>query len=430
MKKVLVAALLIAFLAACSSATQEVKLTSYELPANVDVIFNALAPENGLAGEPVLFAILDDVTGLEYNPQLLSMQASGERSYAVTISVPAGTLLKYRYTRQSAAGNVDEISAAGQPITYREYLVDGPGHVANDLIAAWSDTPTQQPGGQISGLVTAAGSGQPLAGMVVSASGIQTNSDADGHFVIGGLPQGLHNIVVSAPDGSFLPFQQGALIAAGSETQANIQLSGTALAAITFHVQPASDSASAVPTFLVGDLTQFDSKPQLNLQSDGSYLLTLQLPAGLDIRYKYTLGDGFWNAEHAADGSFVLRQLVIPSGTTQLTIDDQVAAWASGASAAIWFDLIAPAATENVYLQFKLLDWEVPLRMWALGGGHFAYVLYSPTNFAAALEYRYCLDSACTIQEAAPGQPRSVAGNQPAIQQIKDIVEAWQGNNP
>jgi hypothetical protein len=428
MKKILQAILLTALLlAACGNATQEVKLTSYELPASVDIIFNALAPENNPATEPVLFTILDVVTGLEYNPQILSMDASGERSYAVTISVPTGTLLKYRYTRQAAAGNIDEISAAGQPIAYREYLVDGPGHVANDLIAAWADTPAEQPSGQISGLVTAAGSAQPLAGFVVSASGIQTNTDADGHFVIGGLPQGLHNIVVSAPDGSFLPFQQGALVAAGSDTQANIQVDSASFASVTFHLQPAADSASAIPTYLAGDLTQFDSKPQLNLQSDGTYLLTMQLPTGLDIRYKYTLGDGFWNAEHAADGSFVLRQLIIPAGTTELTIDDQVAAWTSGASAAIWFDLNAPASTENVYLQFKLLNWEVPLRMWALGDGHFAYVLYSPTNFAAALEYRYCLDSACTILEAAPGQPRSVAGNQPTIQQLKDSVEAWQG---
>ncbi len=419
--------LLAVLITACGSASQEVKLTSYELPASVDVTFNALAPENSPAGEPVLFTILDAVSGLEYNPQLISMQASGDRSFAVTISVPTGTLVKYRYTRQAAAENIDEISAAGQPIAYREYLVDGPGHVANDLIAAWADAPSNQPGGQVSGLVTAAGSGQPLAGLAVSASGIQTNTDTDGHFVIGGLPQGLHNIVVSAPDGSYFPFQQGALVAAGSDTQANIQVSSTTTASITFHLQPAKDSASAVPTYLVGDLAQFDSKPQLNLQSDGSYLLTLQLPTGLDIRYKYTLGDGFWNAEHAADGGFVVRQLVIPAGTTELTIEDQVADWTSGASAAIWFDLTAPAPTENVYLQFKLLNWAAPLRMWALGNGHFAYVLYSPTNFATALEYQYCLDSTCTIPEAAPGQPRSVAGNQPAIQQIRDSVEAWQG---
>ena len=48
--------------------------------------------------------------------------------------------------------------------------------------------------------------------------------------------------------------------------------------------------------------------PVLNPLPDGRYTLVLDLPVGADIRYKYTLGDGFWNAEHNADGSFRLRQ--------------------------------------------------------------------------------------------------------------------------
>lgn len=426
MRKIFSLTLLATLLGACGSPTPQVDLTSYELPASVEVTFNALLPENSPAGEGVLFTISDDVTGLEFNPQRLPMEASGERSIAITISVPAGTLLKYRYTRQAAVGNVEELAATGQPIAYREFLVDGPGHVATDLIALWSDAPAELLTGQISGTVTAAGSGQPLAGLPVTASGIQTSTDSDGHFAINGLPQGLHNIVVSAPDGSFLPFQQGALVAANSDTQAAIQLTGTTFASVTFNLQPSTGSVSAVPTYLVSSLSQFASKPRLNVQADGTYSLSLQLPTGVDIRYKYSLGDGFWNAEHNTDGSFVQRQLIIPTGTTELTIADQIATWSSGTSAAIWFDLTAPVSSVTGYLQFKLADWMPALPMWSLGDGHFAYVLYSPTNFASALEYRYCSDAACTILEAVE-QPRSVIGNQAAIQQIQDNVAAWQG---
>jgi hypothetical protein len=63
--------------------------------------------------------------------------------------------------------------------------------------------------------------------------------------------------------------------------------------------------------------------------------------------------------------------------------------------------------------------------MWPLGGGNWAYKLYSPTNFAAPLEYRYCRDAACTLLEA-PGQPRAAAGNQADIQIIEDRVESWE----
>lgn len=426
MKKIIIPILLAYLLAACGSAEPQIDLTTYELPASVEVTFNALLPENNPAGEAVLFTILDDVTGLEYNPQYLATQASGERSVAITISVPAGTLLKYRYTRQAAAGNVAEINATGQAIAYRQYIVDGPGHVANDLIAAWVDNPVQMLTGQVSGTVMAAGGG-PLGGMLVNASGVQTSTDTDGHFVINGLAQGLHNIVVSAPDGSYLAFQQGALVAAESDTQAIIQLTGTTFANVTFDLQPATDSAAAVPTFLVGDLTQFASRPQLSAQADGTYILSMQLPTGVDIRYKYSLGDGFWNAEHNSDGSFVERQLIIPIGTTELTVADQVVGWTSGTSSAIWFDLSAPPTSEAAYLQLKLIDWMTPLPMWALGGGHFAYVLYSPTNFANPVEYRYCLDAACTILETPPQQSRMVIGNQATILQLQDNVASWQG---
>lgn len=426
MRKTILFTLLTGLLIACGSPTPQIDLTSYELPASVEVTFNALMPENGPIGEGIFFTILDEVTGLEFNSQRFAMEASGARSVAITISVPAGTLLKYRYARQAAAGSVEELTATGQPIAYREFLIDGPGHVATDLIALWSDAPAELVTGQISGTVTAAGSGQALAGLSVNASGIRTSTDVDGRFIINGLPQGLHNIVVTTRDGSFLPFQQGALVAANSDTQAAIQLTGTTFASVTFNLQPSTEGVSAVPTYLIGSLSQFAAKPRLNAQADGSYSLSLQLPTGVDIRYKYSLGDGFWNAEHNTDGSFLQRQLIIPTGTTDLAITDQVAAWTSGTSAAIWFDLTAPASSEAAYLQFKLADWMPALPMWSLGDGHFAYVLYSPTNFASALEYRYCLDAACTILEAA-GQQRFASGNQTAIQQIQDNVAAWQG---
>lgn len=408
--------------AACAPAGTS-SHTSIELPAAVEVTFNALLPAASPA-EPVLFGILDDVTGLDFNAQYHEMRSSGEGSVSITVTVPTGTLIKYRYVRQSPSGNVVEVSADGQPIGYRTYIVDGPGHFAHDVVLGWSDLAPSAETGQVSGVVSDATNGQPVAAAAVVAAGMRTFSDEFGNFVIAGLPQGLHNVVVFTSTGAYLPFQQGALVAANSDTPADIQLTPAPAVPVTFWVAPPEDHTAGVPVFLAGDVAALSARPLMNVQDDGRYLLTVQLPVGVDIRYKYTLGDGFWNAEHLADGAFSTRQLIIPTGTTSLVIEDQVAAWTAGSSAPIWFDLTAPAEGLLAYLQFNLGAWGTPLPMWPLGEGRWAYKLYSPTNFAEPLQYRYCLDAACAILEAGPAA-HAVTGNLSTLQQVEDTVAAW-----
>ena len=65
--------------------------------------------------------------------------------------------------------------------------------------------------------------------------------------------------------------------------------------------------------------------PTLSRLPDGRYSITAALPVGADLRYKYTLGDGFWNAEHRKDGSFRLRQLIVPEQT--MLIEERVDTW-------------------------------------------------------------------------------------------------------
>ena len=328
--------------------------------------------------------------------------------------------------RQSSNGDVNETAANREEIVYRAYLVDGPGHLAHDMVAAWADLPSDQPTGQVSGTVTDAATGKPLSNLAVTAAGLRAQTDADGHFVIAGLPQGLHNVLVNSTDGSYKPFQQGALVAANSETPASIALSPSQMATVTFKVTPPEDHTAGTPVFLSGNLDELASRPLLVTQADGSYSITMQIPAAADIRYKYTLGDGLWNAEHVAEGDFSVRQLILPEGTTDLEIDDRVASWAAGSSAPIWFELTAPADSLLAYIQFKLGEWSKPLPMWPLGDGHWAYKLNSPTNFAEPLEYRYCLDAACSVLEATPGNTRTVVANQQSLQQIQDEIKSWQ----
>ncbi|MCW5878032.1 MAG: carboxypeptidase regulatory-like domain-containing protein [Anaerolineales bacterium] len=408
-------------LSACSGQTTQ--LSSYELPRSVDVTFSALLPQDTPAGEQIFLVLLDDVTGLALNTQPIAMHSTGEQSVSLKISIPQGSLLKYRYMRQGVAGSANEAAANGTAIEFRAFYVDGPGHVAHDMVAAWTDMHMQQETGQVSGQLTGA-DGSPLADMVVVAAGLQTRTDPEGQFVLPGLLQGLHNVLAYSPNGSQRTFQQGALVAAHSDTPATIEVQPSSLASVTFWLTPPADHTAGTPVFLTGNLDNLAARPLMISQADGRYGLILQLPTGVDIRYKYTLGDGLWNAEHLSDGSFLLRQLIIPDGTSELEIHDQAVSWSAGSAAPIWFELQAPGDNLLAYVQFKLGDWSTPLPTWPLGPGHWAYRLNSPTNFAQTLEYRYCLDPACTVVDSAG--IRSVEGNQPQLQEIRDVVAGWQ----
>lgn len=418
--------------AACSGQPAERPISSHSPAAEVEVTFNVLVPES-TPDEDIQLSILDEVTGFAYNPHRYGMEPVAENTYAATISAPIGTLISYRYVRQ---GDVTTPEAAPNAlgITRRLLLVTGSGLIANDLVSAWVDQAVQMETGQISGQVVDAENGTALGNVLVSASGIETRTDPQGFFILSGLYQGQHMLVTSTPDGAYQSFQQAALVAAGMDTPASLQLQRNDMIGVTLQLTVPEDMVPGIPLYVVGNLVQLgagagspDDLPRMQAQPDGSYALTLLLPTGVDIRYKYSLGDGFWNAEHLTGGAFAVRQLIIPTNRSEYEVTDQVATWAAGSSAAIWLELTVPAnpAASQVYLQFKLLDWLAPLPMWPLGDGRWAYKLFSPTNFAAELEYRYCADDTCASPENHEG-PRTVTGNQSSIQLIQDTVSGWQ----
>ena len=118
-------------------------------------------------------------------------------------------------------------------------------------------------------------------------------------------------------DGAFQTFQQGAVVAADLTTPAFIQVQPSKIVSVTFIVQPPQDGLKGVPIRMVGNTlalgnTFADLKggmsvlasrsPMMELLPDGRYTLTIKLPAGGDLRYKYTLGDGYWNTERTSEG--------------------------------------------------------------------------------------------------------------------------------
>jgi hypothetical protein len=171
--------------------------------------------------------------------------------------------------------------------------------------------------------------------------------------------------------------------------------------------------------------------PSLTALPDGRYTITLSLPAGADIHYLYTMGDGLWNTEKSLAGNTNVRQLIVPESNTQ--VSDTVESWVTKNSAPITFDVTVPANTpadDTVSIQFNpIFGWTEPIPMWRLSSNRWAYVLNSLPVPIREFHYRFCRNDQCgvaddskTMGNASQGYPVTT-GEQPQI--IKNTIDSW-----
>ena len=416
----------------------------------VEVTFYVQIPLNTPDGEIIYLSLLDEVTGLGVNATAHELEpAIGEENvdqgllYTATLLVPQGSILKYRYTRQNQYA-VIEHNQIDEQVRYRLAIADSPQEI-RDVVSKWSDTTYYwSDPGRISGVISDAGTGQPVPGMLVTAGGVQAFTSASGTFMLPGLPPGVHNLVVYAPDGSYSEIQQGAEVASQANTEANLTVNLRQFVDVTFLVSvPIGTPENSLR--MVGNLYQLGNTfgnlpggmntiparmPRLVSAGENIYGVILSLPVGAEIRYKYTLGDGFWNAEHDQNGDFHLRRLIVPDHPVQ--IDDQVTTWEAGEKASITIDLYTPEITpedEEIYIQFNPYGWTTPLPMTKLGPNHWVFILFSPFDILSDLSYRYCREGQCGIADdiATPGNAPSGREARPSAepQYIADSVDAW-----
>jgi hypothetical protein len=389
------------------------------------ITFRVELPAPAQPGEKVYLAVVDEVTGLAYNLQRYIMQADDAQNFTVILPFAMGSIVKYRYVLEKDR-TVTEALSNGKAVRYRLYHVNGPG-ILQDVVSSWTDKAYTLPMGRITGRIVDSKVGLPLPGILVTAGGAQALTSGDGSYILEGLPPGTHNLVAYARDGLFQPFQQGALVAAGSNTQAPIMLQPAELVNIAFTLKVPQGTPSFSPIRLAGSLSQLGNSfagldggvstlandmPSLRRGEDGLYRLTLSLPAGADVWYKYTLGDGLWNAEHDPQGGFKLRQLIVPAIDTQ--IDDEVLSWGKGSQGALTFDVTVPAATpsdEMISIQFNPgIGWTESLPMWQVGQNRWLFTLFSPLGGLEALQYRYCRGDQCGIADDAQTMGSQAAG--------------------
>lgn len=412
-----------------------------------EVTFQVAIPENSPPEQPVILNTMEEVTGLALSSQGHPMERVDATHYAVRLQFPVGTVIKYRYSRQAPGVQMQEHLTDGRQVRYRLYRVDGPGEIA-DVISRWTDTEPAGLTGRISGLVIDAANATPVPNLLVIAGGAQVLTASDGSFLIEGLPPGTHNLVVYALDGSYQTFQQGATVAADSTTPAQINLSPAQMVAVTFAVKVPAGTIPAVPLRLAGNLYQLGNTfadlegglsvlasrmPTLNVGADGAYTATLSLPAGADLHYLYTLGDGVWNTELDEDNQARLRQLIIPE--SDVTIEDEIALWVAPGATPLTFDVTTPPwtpAEDQLSIQFKpIYGWTPPIPMWKLGANRWVYILNSPLNLAVGMSYRFCRNDQCGFaDEARTSGPQNPGLALDGSQEVVTQIDSWAAFDP
>lgn len=414
------------------------------------VVFGAVNRVNLKEGEKIELVILDEVTGLSFNQQRLEMELYDEpqSQYVTVFKAPIGTVIPFRFEKINQDGSaVPEVGVDGNPVRYRLYRVDGPA-VLHDTIAGWADElPNPDVFGFITGQVVSDEMGEPIKDILVTAGGVQAVTDSEGKFTLSPLIPGRHTLIAYSMNGSYIPAHIEAGIADNNVTNATLHMRPTSWKEVTFNVQVPENTFAGAPIRLAGNLAQLgntfielgggmsgDPKqmPVLTKTDSGLFTLKMTLPAGIDIRYKYTLGDGFWNAEHGLNKEFILHQLIIPNTVDQLTINDQVATWKSSDTETIWFQVFVPEETpddEQIGIQFSVAGWMPALPMFKIKENQWAYPLISPHNFSSQIPYRFCRNTPCTgnsqMGVESLAVPRSTETRFSEQVVINDKVDKW-----
>ena len=435
----IIAIFLVTALAGCNLGNAATGNTG-STATQAEVIFQVSLPSAIPATSGVVLEILDEVTGLAFNPTRYQMQPVTATTFFVRVNLLVNSVVKYRFSRLDTI-TVPEYTTDNHPVRYRLYQVAGPV-IIQDTVAAWMDQPYSSQTGRLQGKIID-GNSNPVSGMIVSICGVSTLTASDGTYQIENIIPGTHNLVALSPTGTYNTFQKGAVIAANATTPADFSVSMNPSANITFVVNLPALDYSVSKLRLIGSLAQLGNTfqdmdggfsvlpanaPVLGRLSDQQYAVTLALPVGTYIEYKYSLGDGFWNAEHDSTGSFNLHKLVVPAKDTIIT--DKVDNWGKGTNAAITFTVQVPASTaptDFISLQLNPFTWTTPIPMWNVGNNIWSYVLYSPLDIVGQMSYRYCRNDLCGALDTTPiGSKYSSSGKEftpsPTPQTFTDII--------
>jgi len=361
------------------------------------------------SGSSLAIDIVDEITGLAINPKRQSLTQIGSNEFESIQNLRCGSVIKYRYVRQGSAPSIEH-TTEGLPVRYRIHSIMI-STVIEDAISAWDDSPYAGQFGRIEGRITDNQTGSPVGNLLISLQGRQLITSSDGRFRLDHLMPGKHNLTIVHINEDYEPFQQDVEISADSMTPINISVTSREHLDVTFIVKIPADTPEYATVRMVGSTyllgNSFSDQeggmsiipalaPVLKKLEPGVLGITLNLPVDAVIQYKYTLGDGFWNAEHQDNGKFLIRELIVK--TVENKIEDSIYSWRSGSLNPVTFSLTAPDLPfdgEHPSLQLNPYGWTEPLPMWSDGNGGWGYILFSPLEILDEVNYRICRNEHC-----------------------------------
>jgi hypothetical protein len=423
-------------LSACQNSPFSAE-TAKQYP-QAEVVFQVTLPSAIPQDAKLMFELVDDVTGLAFNPTRYEMTQQDERTYFIKLDLVIGSAIKYRYVRQSDVSTV-EYDARGSQVRFRLAEVNGPA-IFQDSVSGWVDQSYSGKVGRITGQLFDAASNTPLQNLLICADGLQTTTASDGTFILEGAAVGTHNLVAFSMDGAYASFQQGVVVSEGANTPVVAALNKRPQVNVTFNVTLPKDFVTDLPLRLATNLQSLGNAyndlssgstmvaanlPVFTKKSGSKYSLTLTLPAGVDLRYKVTLGDGLWNSELSEQGSFVLRQLLV--GNNDQTVNLKVDTFTTPGFAPVYFDVLDAGglpSDEIVSIQFNPFGWFEPIPMLKSGEKEWKFVLYSPMNILGPVEYRFCRNASCEGGSSVADTPQAFTPSA-SEQNLSTTVTQW-----
>jgi len=414
-------------------------ITTEENYPKAEVVFQVKIPTPLNADEKINLEIIDEVTGILLNPTRYEMAQQSGTDFFIRLPLTIGTKVKYRFLRNGAQ-TFFEYNTQRQIVRYRVAYINGP-LLLQDSVAGWADQPYDGPVGRIRGQLIDKSNNSPIPNMAIYAAGLQTLSSSDGTFILEGLPPWTHNVVIASLDGAFETFQQGAAIAEEATTPIRVSLQKRPLVEATFIVKLPAGFSTNLPLRLASNFyslgfmedyhgsnprTLSSNLPIFTKNTNNQYVLSVMLPAGSDIRYKFTLGDGFWNTELTESGGFLIRELIVP--TTKFSITKQIELIKPQNMGEITFNVETPVNTptsDKLSIQLNSFGWMQPLEMVKVSDNQWSYSIYSPTHLVGNIEYRFCRNDNCQLTAAVSTQiGQVITTNLP--QTVNEKLEEWQ----
>ena len=415
-----------------------------------ETVFEISLPSPVSESDEIFLEIVDDVTGIGLNPKRYRMQAKDAQSLFVRIPIVNGSLVKYRYVLKSESDFIER-DASGEQIAYRMYFAEKPTVVA-DRISSWAGNTEEQPRGELSGFIFDDKTDLPISDVIVSINGNRTLTGANGYYEFNNITTGEFLVTAIHPDGLYEPFHQSALIAENALTPASFGMTSAELVEIEFMLHVPDNTTDSAPIRLIGNTFQTGNlftelagsasvipsrAPLMAYEENNTYLLSLLLPSGMDFRYKYTLGNGFINAERSESGDFLTRQLIVPKKSTK--IKNEVQSWSMNPDEKpILFSITTPADTpaeENLSIQFNPYTWLPPIPMQSLGQNQWTYSLYGPFEYLDQSQFRICRNDQCGFADDALTAGSNAAGFVLNLNELLDNravtyhVDNWVGEN-